>query len=154
VTKAFLGNKDVTFGDVNLSENRVGAGPPHNPGGGGWPTIRYFNKETGIDGADYVKKTDKAICDELGDEEAMTTYVLDYGNTSLCSIVDGEGCDEREVKFIEKSKTKSLEDHRSQISRLEGLESEPMKPELLAWVKKRKRILKQFVATTAHGEEL
>ena len=31
-----------------------------------WPTIRYFNKETSKDGAPYDKKTDKAMCDELG----------------------------------------------------------------------------------------
>ena len=48
----------MTFGDVNLSENSI-RGPPHNPGQGGWPTIRYFNKETGISGGSYQKKTHK-----------------------------------------------------------------------------------------------
>jgi len=57
-------------------------GPPHNPGRQGWPTIRYFNKETGISGADYVKKTNKPICKELGTTEAMTAYVVEKGNTS------------------------------------------------------------------------
>jgi len=75
----------VSFGDVNLRENRI-SGPPNNPGSGGWPTIRYFNSETGLDGGDYVKKTDKPICQELGDEDAMTTYVLDYGKTSLSTL--------------------------------------------------------------------
>jgi hypothetical protein len=46
VTKAFEGNKDVTFGDVNLMESPI-KGQPHNPGQGGWPTIRYFSKDTG-----------------------------------------------------------------------------------------------------------
>eukprot|EP01050_Picozoa_sp_SAG11_P058854 SAG11_NODE_37811_length_255_cov_0.660256_1_plen_39_part_10 len=31
----------------------------NNSGAGGWPTIRYFNKETGYDGKPYPKKTDK-----------------------------------------------------------------------------------------------
>lgn len=81
ITKAFAGNKDVSFGDVNLEEVDI-RGPPHNPGRQGWPTIRYFNKETGISGADYVKKTNKPICKELGTTEAMTAYVVEKGNTS------------------------------------------------------------------------
>lgn len=65
----FAGNNDVNFADVNLSEIDGGhsAFQPYSPGAGGWPTIRYFNKETGKDGAPYEKKTDKAMCDELGD---------------------------------------------------------------------------------------
>ena len=53
----------MSFGDVNLSEEPIRGG--HNPGAGGWPTIRYFNAETGLAGASYVKKTDDAMC-ELG----------------------------------------------------------------------------------------
>ena len=47
----------VSFGDVNLSEEQIRGN--HNPGAGGWPTIRYFNKGTGYDGAPYAKKTDQ-----------------------------------------------------------------------------------------------
>ena len=50
---AFKDNKDVVFGDVNLSENQIGErhGVQFNPGAGGWPTIRYFNSDTGPGGA-------------------------------------------------------------------------------------------------------
>lgn len=50
-------------------------GTSFSPGAGGWPTIRYFNKETGVGGAPYKKKTDKAMCDELKTSEYMTAYV-------------------------------------------------------------------------------
>lgn len=63
---------------MNLSKDRVGAA--HSPGAGGWPTIKYFNKETGYGGAPYVKKTNKPVCDELGSEEGMTAYILEASN--------------------------------------------------------------------------
>jgi hypothetical protein len=65
----------VSFADVNLSSDSVGRGAPHNPGAGGWPTIRYFNQETGIDGASYEKKTDMSVCSELGPGEE---YLMEY----------------------------------------------------------------------------
>ena len=47
--QAFATNPDVAFGDVNLAEDQVRETPvggDHNPGAGGWPTVKYFNKET------------------------------------------------------------------------------------------------------------
>jgi len=141
--KAFAGNKDVSFGDVNLSEESI-SGPPHNPGSGGWPTIRYFNKKTGEEGGTYVKKTSKAMCDELGDEEMMSAYIEEYGQTSLCSALTGDGCDDREKKYIEKVKLMSAEDVTAQLTRLEGMAGSSMKPDLKKWLIKRKKILSQF----------
>lgn len=76
--RAFKENTDVEFADVNLSEEKVreaADGTSFSAGVGGWPTIRYFNKETGIGGAPYKKKTDKAMCDELKTNEYMNAYV-------------------------------------------------------------------------------
>jgi hypothetical protein len=109
----------VSFGDVLLSESQVRTGPDGgdlSPGAGGWPTIRYFNKATGYDGAVYPKKTDKAMCDELGDEEYMEAYVTEIGGASLCAVTDGEGCTEKEKGFIEKWKGKPADDVASQAS--------------------------------------
>jgi len=75
-------NQDVVFGDVDLSQNGGLRGPPHNPGAGGWPTVRYYNAKTGPDGAPYVKKTNKAMCEELGDENYMRAYVEDVLSSS------------------------------------------------------------------------
>lgn len=134
----------MSFADVNLSKESI-RGPPHNPGTGGWPTIRYFNKDTGLDGGNYVKVTDGAMCDELGNEEHMTAYVEDYGKTSLCSILDLAGCNEKEMAYIEKMKSKSQSDQNAQLERLLKMEGGTMKADLAKWLMQRKKILKQLV---------
>lgn len=75
----------MAFGDVNLSKDQIREchGTPQNPGQGGWPTIRYFNKDTGYGGKPYAKKTQKAMCDELGDKKNMQAYVEEMGKTKL-----------------------------------------------------------------------
>jgi len=86
IVKRFANNDDVVFGDVNLRDSRVTTGPNGgnlSPGQGGWPTIRYFNKETGPDGAPYVKKTKDAMCTELGPGKPyMKMYVEEMGKTT------------------------------------------------------------------------
>lgn len=47
----------------------------YGPGQGGWPTVRYFNKDTGYDGAPYQKKTRDAMCTELGNMDHLRNYV-------------------------------------------------------------------------------
>lgn len=133
-----------------MSEESIQNGPEGgamSPGAGGWPTVRYFNKETGYDGAPYEKKTDKAMCDELGDIEYMQAYVEEAGGASLCSIDDpDEGCSEKQTKYIAKFSEKSDEEIQKQITRLQGMAEKKMKPELLKWVKTRISILEQFAA--------
>lgn len=41
MVRNFAARDNVSFFDVNLSENNIREG---NPGQGGWPTIRYFRK--------------------------------------------------------------------------------------------------------------
>jgi len=152
--QAFAANKHVVFGDVNLSEQRI-SGPPHNPGQGGWPTIRYFNSTTGLDGGAYVQLEEVAICEELGKEEAMMGFIEEYGNTSLCSVVDGNGCDEKSWKYVEKMRNQGREAIVSQLVRLEGMDSTAMKPDLGVWLKQRIKILRQLKGSMgAMGEEL
>ena len=58
----------VVFGDVNLREGRVTQsrdGTPQNPGAGGWPTLRYYNADTGPGGAPVERITNQKICDEF-----------------------------------------------------------------------------------------
>lgn len=159
MTKTFASNPDVVFMDVNLSEERIMEAPngdSYSPGAGGWPTIRYFNRETGISGGAYQKKTGGHMCDELGDDSMMEAYVEEYANTSmimLCSVTSEQGCDEREIGFIAKSKNLSLEDQKAYVERLIKMEGSSMKPELSLWIKKRKQILKQLVSAAAGGDE-
>merc|ERR1719161_37046 len=149
ITKAFKDNTDVAFCDVNLSQDQVRDihGEQQSPGAGGWPTIRYFNKETGYGGKPYPKKTDKAMCDELGDTSNMQAYVEEMGGTSLCSIETLKGCSDKESKFISKWKPKSVDDVAKELARLDGMQSKDsgsMKPDTLAWSKSRIGILKKL----------
>ena len=98
----------MAFGDVNLAEEQIQKG---DPGAGGWPTIRYFNKDTGYDGRSYDKKTDGAMCDELGDEAMMQAYVEEAGGVLLCTTFDclcsrreGGACEKKEIDYFEKNK--------------------------------------------------
>lgn len=148
--QAFAENSDVAFGDVLLSEQQIRGN--HNPGAGGWPTIRYFNKETGIEGASYVKKTDDAMCTELGNEEYMFSYIEEAGNTALCSVASGKGCSEKELGYIEKMSAKSPSEVLSQLVRLEKMGTASMKPELLDWMKRRTKILRQMSEAPTNEE--
>jgi len=143
VVSAFAENPDVEFGDVAVGQQIEG---PHNPGAGGWPTIRYFNKETGIDGSAYTKVTSGSMCDELGKDEHMTEYVEAYGKTSLCAAESLKGCGEKEVEYIGKMKARVADDQKKQLERLEGMDGSAMKPELKDWLDKRIKILKQLTS--------
>jgi len=53
-------------------------------GRGGWPTVRYFNSDTGYDGAAYTKLTSDPMCTELGPGKPyLQTYIEDKGKTSV-----------------------------------------------------------------------
>ena len=156
MTKLFAGSSDVAFMDVNLREEAIREGPngePYSPGAGGWPTVRYFNKETGIAGGAYTKKTSSPMCQELGEEDNMVDYVEEYGNTALCSVATQKGCSEKEIAYIAKMKVKSDNEVTAQIERLESMENSSMAPELFKWLKQRKKILKQFAAAAAEGSD-
>jgi len=71
----FAKNPAVSFGDINLSEEQIRGN--HNPGAGGWPTVKYFNKQTGYDGQKYEQKTSDRICEELGKDEYMEAFVME-----------------------------------------------------------------------------
>jgi len=153
VVEDFHGNDDVAFGDVSLSKNQVRTvhGEDQGAGAGGWPTIRYFNKGTGYGGKAYPKKTDKAMCDELGPKENyMQQYIEEQGGTSLCNInKTDKGCTDKQKGFIEKWAGKPAPELKKQLDRLLGMadkDGEAMKPEAFAWVKQRIGIFKQLSA--------
>lgn len=133
---------------MNLAEQNIRGN--HQPGSGGWPTIRYFNKQTGYEGASYVQKTSKAVCDELGDESMLEDYIMDAAGLSLCISQSGEGCSEKETEFISKWKN---QDHASLLkeqTRLNGMNTQKLKPDLAKWLKQRKAIIKQLLESTSH----
>lgn len=140
--QTFGNNSMVTFGDVNLQTAPIGG--PYQAGSGGWPTVRYFNKETGEDGAPYAKKTSKSMCDELGDDGYMNGYVTDAGATSLCNLADESACSEKELDFHKKWVDKDATELDIQITRLRSMSSGSMKPDLRAWLGQRLNIFVQL----------
>lgn len=124
------------------------SGPPHNPGAGGWPTLRYFNKETGIDGKTYEQKTGMRVCDEMKELNYMYDFIEEQGNTFLCSAVDGKGCNPEEMAFIEMLKDDTLESYKEQLEELESDDGRT------SYQEKKRKILKQFVANSEVHEEL
>jgi len=143
ITNKYQENQHVSFADINLRDAPIRG--DYNPGAGGWPTVRYFNTGTGYGGAPYEKKTSKAMCDELGDEEYMEAYVMEQGGVFPCSAENGEGCSEKEKKYLKKWKEdKTIEDVSYQLSRLEGMVAGKMKPSLMKWIKQRIGILRQL----------
>jgi len=155
VVQKFATNPDVKFGDIALSDGGPRGGEGVNPGGGGWPTIRYYNKETGILGKPYEKKTDASMCDELGPKGGlMQDYVEEAGSTSECSVVAPySGCGDKQKSFIEKMAGKSADDVDKQLVRLTAMKEKPMKAELKQWLNQRLTILKGLTKLGAAGHE-
>ena len=120
----------MAFGDVNLSEEQIQKG---NPGAGGWPTIRYFNKDTGYEGRNYEKKTDGAMCDELGDENNMQAYVEEAGGVLMCTTLEclcgrreGGECEKKEVDYYNKFKGMSRAEIGDRLSLLSCAHERPL----------------------------
>jgi hypothetical protein len=140
-------------------------------GAGGWPTIKYFNKETGYEGLPYKQKTSEAMCTELGKIENMEAYVMEAGGVvsnmhvsarmptvlttprvqSKCAIADGQGCTDKEKAFIEKTAA-AKENVPKQLARLLGMKDGKMNPDLKEWLNQRTAILQQFEKEAATAE--
>jgi len=140
----------VTFGDVNLSEDPIRGKYAGSPGGGGWPSIRAYNKATGYEGVfagDWkdANNLPGAMCDVFGKDETMQAYVEELGTTSLCKASDGAGCSDKEKDFI--AKWKGQEGVDAQLKRLSGMTENKMKPELKKWLSQRIAVLKQLATS-------
>lgn len=160
MVKTFATNDDVVFGDVVLSGGGPRGGSTASPGAGGWPTIRYYNKETGADGANYDKQTDMSMCDELGPkgEHYMQDYVLKAGDTTLCSTASPyKGCGEKEIAFIEKMAAADLDTQTAQIDRLVKMKDDAtvkLTPAARTWLKQRVAILESLIGAPQPKDEL
>lgn len=147
----------MAFADADLSTGGP-RGDGANPGSGGWPTIRYFNKETGTKGAAYVKKIDSApMCEELGPKHGLLNdYIMEASGTSLCSVVEPySGCSEKEIKYIKKMAKMAIkgeEDLEAQSRRLTEMSEKKMKPALKKWMSQRLAILKSLLKEGGHDK--
>jgi len=154
--KEFASNPDLAFADVDLSDGGP-RGDGANPGAGGWPTIRYYNKETGTKGASYEKKLDSApMCEELGPKHGLLNdYIMEASGTSLCSVEEPyNGCSEKEIKYIKKMASKDNEAREAQRRRLTDMKEKKMKPALKKWMGQRLAILKGLATDEGDKAEL
>mmetsp|Transcript_2145 Transcript_2145/g.5601 ORF Transcript_2145/g.5601 Transcript_2145/m.5601 type:complete len:140 (-) Transcript_2145:5-424(-) len=100
----------------------------------GYPTIKYFNSETGPKGSDYSGPRDF---------DGMKAWVEE--NLAVKCLLDNtEGCSDKEKEFMDKWKAKGKEEVSTQLERLKGMSSGSMKPDLKKWLPPRMRILKQL----------
>lgn len=149
----------MTFGDVNLSEEQVQGKYAGSPGEGGWPTIRYYNKQTGYEGAFAGDWKDAnglsgAMCDVFGDESTMTSYVEEMGGVLMCTDLDclcskkeSGACAKKEVDYHKKFETSSLEEVQGRLKLLSGSLAKSGKAD--KWMSERISILKLLASTKA-----
>jgi hypothetical protein len=79
--------------------------------------------------------------------------VEEAAGTALCDVVDGTGCDEQSLKYLEKQKALGLDENRKQLARLDGMAGKEMKEDLKVWLKKRQRILRSLISHAEEGDE-
>jgi hypothetical protein len=149
--KEFAGQDNIVFGDVNLQESKIND-PKYGVGAGGWPTVRFFNADTGYDGKAYEQKTKKSMCDELGgDGEYLRTFVNDF-STPPCTVRDQAHCPEKEKEFIAKFAAKTSTEQATELSRLEKLISSPaVSGANLKNFKTRAKLLTMMITTPAEA---
>lgn len=95
---------NVVFADVNLQDAPIREDHLF-VGEGGWPTIRYFNKRTGVKGLSYVKKTEEAMCTELG---PTNPYMEDFVDAMESGEADNWDRAAQEKEREEKAKLAAL----------------------------------------------
>jgi len=139
-----------------LADDGPRGGASASVGAGGWPTIRYYNKGTGVEGASYVKKTDAPMCEELGPKGGLLhDYIDDAADTSLCSVKEPfSGCSEKQKKYIAKMIDKGSEVIAKQYDRLVGMKGKKMAPSLKKWLGQRIKILKDLKKVGVSHDDL
>jgi protein disulfide-isomerase A6 len=102
----------------------------------GYPTIKYFSAETGPKGSDYQGGRDF---------ESLKQFVADTLEVK-CLVDAPDGCSDKEKEFLAKWKGLPADEIAAQKTRLDGMVSGSMKPDLKKWVVQRLNILKQLQA--------
>ena len=103
----------------------------------GYPTIKYYNAETGNDGEKYNGGRDF---------DSLSNFVTE-NLSKACDINDSEAtCDEKELKFLAKFQAKSSEDQEKEQDRLQRMAGSKMKAEQKQFLNQRLAILRQLLA--------
>mmetsp|Transcript_19835 Transcript_19835/g.66716 ORF Transcript_19835/g.66716 Transcript_19835/m.66716 type:complete len:142 (-) Transcript_19835:468-893(-) len=141
-----------------MREDKVASafGTSFDPGQGGWPTHRFFNKETGYGGRPYARRTDKKVCEELGDAEAMRHYVEEASGVRRCDPASGSGCSEREAAYAAKLRAHpgATASELQRVARTLDAGEEDVPLSLQIWAHQRLHILQRLADGGALKEEL
>lgn len=118
----------------------------------GYPTLKYF-KDGNTEGEDY----------ELGRSyDELETFVDETLNTKKCIVGSDEemakeesNCSEKEQMYAKKMRAKTAEERKAEVTRLDGMKTKSMKPELKSWLYHRLYILGELVniQTTQDNDE-
>ena len=128
---AYDGSSSVIIGDVDCT---VEESVCNDFEVRGYPTLKYFNAETGAKGGDYNSGRDL---------ESLKAFVEE--NLEIkCQLADQEKCTQKEKDYITKMQGKSKEEVETAHARLEKMKSGSMKPELKQWLVQRLNILTQI----------
>ena len=93
------------------------------------------------------------MCDELGNQSHMNNYITSAGKTSLCSIITGKGCSEKESKFIANWKVKSSTVIEKEYERLNTMQStSKLTATASDWISRRIGVLAQMMKETTTPE--
>jgi len=125
-------SSSVVIGDVDCT---VEQDLCSSKGVSGYPTIKYYTSETGKEGKDYNSGRDY---------DGLKKFVQDELEVKCDVKNPTEGCTEKEQEFIKKNSAKSADDVKKALTRLEGMKSGSMKPELKQWLVQRINVLKQL----------
>lgn len=136
----YADSSSVLIGDVDCTvESKL----CQDFGVNGYPTVKYWDPESPKEGSAYQGGRDYT---------SLEKHVKDKLEAKCDVNSPDQGCSDKEVSFLQKMKTKAVEEVKKQLERLEGLKNSKMTADLKKWVVQRYNILKQLV--TGNKEEL
>jgi hypothetical protein len=127
----FAGSNSVVIGDVDCTVHQDLCGK-HDVKG--YPTIKYYNAETGKAGASYNGGRDYDSLKKFTEESLSKS----------CDIKSGENCDEKETKYAETMKAKGTDAISAEQARLAKMAEGKMKPDQRKWLSQRLNVLNQL----------
>lgn len=113
---------------------------------GGWPTLLYFNSETGVGGARVEQKTSGKICDEFKDGGRMIEATKDC--MKICDAKTGAGCDADEVAFFDTWRAQGAGAISDEMARITDLLTEETQKKM----QKQTKLLAKLSKLAAHDE--
>eukprot|EP00443_Scrippsiella_acuminata_P046832 CAMPEP_0115260872 /NCGR_PEP_ID=MMETSP0270-20121206/48562_1 /TAXON_ID=71861 /ORGANISM="Scrippsiella trochoidea, Strain CCMP3099" /LENGTH=147 /DNA_ID=CAMNT_0002676723 /DNA_START=226 /DNA_END=666 /DNA_ORIENTATION=- len=128
----YAGHPKVLIGDVDCTVHKSVC---EKYGVSGYPTLKFFNKDTGEKGLKY---TGDRFIEDL---EAVVKKELETGG---CDVKQPSTCDEKEAAYIKKMQGKSKDDLVKELHRVERLAGGDMAPDKAKWIAARIDLLRQL----------